>query len=177
MLKKISTVLLSLLIAAVAAIQVQGAQVEQTKYAVRVLPRDETLVDSGKKINGEISITAALQDMEVREEVTVKFMLTGDRYTYRATVVVTPDSEDEEGLLSATASFENLLSGSYRLSIESVQGAALDYILAEKGSESRYTMQEDSITFYLSGEASSGSAWFMLQEEVPASGDGAEVSE
>ena len=80
---------------------------------------------------------------------------------------MTPDSEDEEGLLSATASFENLLSGAYQLYIEEADGASLDYILAEKGGESKYTMQEDSITFYLSEEASSGSAWLMMQEETP----------
>lgn len=46
-----------------------------------------------------------------------------------------------------------------------------DYILAEKGGESKYTMQEESITFYLSKEANTGSAWFMLKEQAPGSED------
>ena len=120
-----------------------------------------------KRSAAKSCITAALREMQSREDVTVKFTLAGDRHTYETTVIVTPDSEDEEGLLSATASFENLLSGAYQLYIEEADGASLDYILAEKGGESKYTMQEDSITFYLSEEASSGSAWFMMQEETP----------
>ena len=72
---------------------------------------------------------------------------------------------------SASACFENLLSGSYRLQIEQADGAALDYILAEKGGESKYTMQEDSITFYLSEDANTGSAWFMLKEQATEAAD------
>lgn len=166
MLKKISTILLSVTIAVFTAFQAQGAETKTDRSEVRVLPQADVQVESGKKIGGEIRITAALREMQSREDVTVKFTLAGDRHTYETTVVVTPDSEDEEGLLSATASFENLLSGAYQLYIEEADGASLDYILAEKGGESKYTMQEDSITFYLSEAAGSGSAWFMMQEET-----------
>lgn len=166
MLKKISTVLLSVTIAVFTAFQAQGAETKTDRSEVRVLPQADVQVESGKKIGGEIRITAALREMQSREDITVKFTLAGDRHTYETTVIVTPDSEDEEGLLSATASFENLLSGAYQLYIEAADGASLDYILAEKGGESKYTMQEDSITFYLSEAASSGSAWFMMQEEM-----------
>ena len=161
MLKKISTILLSVTIAVFTAFQAQGAETKTDRSEVRVLPQADVQVESGKKIGGEIRITAALREMQSREDVTVKFTLAGDRHTYETTVVVTPDSEDEEGLLSAMASFENLLSGAYQLYIEEADGASLDYILAEKGGESKYTMQEDSITFYLSEAASSGSAAFL----------------
>lgn len=171
MLKKISTVLLSLLIAVFAAFQAQGAETKPEKYAVQVLPKEDVAVSSGERVGGEIRITAALREMAVQEDATIKFVLTGDRYTYRTTVVVTPENEDEEGLLSASACFENLLSGSYRLQIEQADGAALDYILAEKGGESKYTMQEDSITFYLSEDANTGSAWFMLKEQATEAPD------
>lgn len=171
MVKKISTVLLSLLIAVFAAFQAQGAETEADRYAVRVLPKEDVSVPSGERIDGEIRITAALREMAVQEDATIKFVLTGDRYTYRTTVVVTPENLGEEGLLSVSSRFENLLSGSYRLSIEQADGAVFDYILAEKGGESKYTMQEESITFYLSKEANTGSAWFMLKEQAPGSED------
>ena len=101
MLKKISTVLLSLLIAVFAAFQAQGAETKPEKYAVQVLPKEDVAVSSGERVGGEIRITAALREMAVQEDATIKFVLTGDRYTYRTTVVVTPENEDEEGLLSA----------------------------------------------------------------------------
>ena len=103
MLKKISTVLLSVTIAVFTAFQAQGAETKTDRSEVRVLPQADVQVESGKKIGGEIRITAALREMQSREDVTVKFTLAGDRHTYETTVIVTPDSEDEEGLLSATA--------------------------------------------------------------------------
>lgn len=164
MLQKISTVLLSMLFVVFAALQVHAVQPEEKQYAIKVQPHVEDSVASGEAIDGEIRITAAMREMKLREDVTVKFMLSNDRYTYRTTVVVTPENIDENGLLSATASFEKLLSGAYQLRIEHADGAELSYILAEKGGTSKYTMQTDSITFYLSQETSSGSAWFMMDE-------------
>ncbi len=166
MLKKIATVFLSLLLALFAAFQAQGAETTGKQYRVRVLQKEDVETPFGEKVGGEIRITAALREMNRRENVKVHFTLQGDQYTYSTTVVVTPESEDSEGFLSATASFENLLSGSYRLSIERAEGAALDYILAEDGGSSKYTMQDDSITFYLSKAVNSGSAWFILNEQT-----------
>ena len=164
MLQKILPVFLSVCFAFFAAAQVHGTQVEEREYAIHVLPRTEDGIVYGKAIDGTIRITAALREMDVREDVTVQFMLTNNRHTYRTTVIVTPENVDADGLLSASTSFENLLSGAYTLRIEHADGASLSYILAEKGSDSKYTMQEDSIKFYLSAEANSGSAWFMMQE-------------
>ena len=165
MLQKILPVFLSVCFAVFSATQVHGARPDEKQYAITVRPHTEDGVVYGEAIGGEIRITAALREMNEREDVTVKFMLSNDRYTYRTTVIVTPENFSEDGLLAASASFENLLSGAYSLRIERADGAALSYILAEKGDTSKYTLQENSIRFYLSAEANHGSAWFMMQEE------------
>ncbi|MGN0479400.1 MAG: hypothetical protein ACI4GO_08190 [Hominenteromicrobium sp.] len=165
MLHRLLPVFLSVCLAVFSGVQVHGAQPEEKQYAIRVLPHAEDGFRYGETIGGKIRITAALKEMDEREDVIVQFVLSNDRYTCRATVVVTPENIDEDGLFSASASFENLLSGVYTLRIERADGASLSYILAEKGSASKYTMEKDSIRFYLSAEACSGSAWFMMQEK------------
>ena len=59
MLKKISTILLSVTIAVFTAFQAQGAETKTDRSEVRVLPQADVQVESGKKIGGEIRITAA----------------------------------------------------------------------------------------------------------------------
>lgn len=166
MIKKISTILLSLLIAVYASFQVQGAGVHMDSDAIRILPQEEKPVGNGKDIDGEIRITAALREMPEAEEVTVRFVLYSEHHTYRTSVLVTPACRDAEGMLSATASFENLLSGSYSVSMEYASGADLDYILIEDSGASKYIMREDSVTFYLSENTNTGSAWFILKESA-----------
>lgn len=166
MLQKIATVCLSLLLAVFAALQAQGAESTAKSYLVQVPTKADVETPSREAIDGEISITAAMREMDRCEDVQIQFTLESDQHTYRTSVVITPESEDEEGFLSATARFENLLSGRYRLYIERADGAELDYILAENGSASKYTMDTDSITFYLSEQANSGSAWFILTEQA-----------
>lgn len=165
MFKKISTVLLSLLIAVYAASQVQGARITPNPDAIRILPQEVKTENTGKDIDGEIRITAALREMREAEEITVRFVLYNAHHTYRTSVLVTPASRDEEGMLSAAASFENLLSGSYTARIEYISGADLDYILIEDSGRSKYIMRDESITFYLSENANTGSAWFILEEK------------
>lgn len=162
MLQKISTAALSLFFVVYAALQVQAARLPAP--APCNVPRTADGVSYGEAVDGTIRITAALKEMKTRAELPVRFVLTDGAHTYSAQVIVTGESKNEDGLLCASASFEHLLSGAYTVRIESAEGAELSYILAENGSTSKYTMQADSITFYLSEEVNAGSAWLMLEE-------------
>lgn len=168
--QKTAAIFLSLLLVVFAALQVRGAEDKETS-GVTVQPDTADGVPGGLPIDGEIQMTAALAELSVHESVTVEFMLHNNRYTYTSSVVVTKNSENEDGLFAASTSFGSLPSGVYTVYIKAAENAELSYMLAEKGSESKYTMAESSMTFYLSEDAPSGSAWFMLEETDERGGD------
>lgn len=164
LMQKIGTVLLSILLVIFSAYQVRGAELEKTESGIVVRPDTASGVVSGEKIDGEIKMTAALSAFAHNDSIPVEFVLQNNRYTYRSEAVVTEDSVTEEGLFAASASFSHLPSGVYTVRIEVGEEASLSYMLAEKGDESKYTMEESLMTFYLTEETPTGSAWFMLEE-------------
>ena len=165
MIRKISTVLLSLVMVWYAAAQVRG---EKTREAdtdgISVMAAVQPAGINGDTIYGQIRATAALRRLSADTEAKVRFVLEGTNGTYSKIVTVTPESWDEHDLLSATAVFMDLNGGLYNLKIESADNARLDYILAEDGDESMYKLEGDTISFVLSHSARQGSAWFMLEE-------------
>jgi hypothetical protein len=165
MIKKISTILLSLLMVWYAAGQVRGEKTqEKSKYGVQVSQNTRTEPNSGEEIYGQIRATAALRKLLPEQEASARFVLKGDSGTYVKTVTVTPDSWDEHDLLSASAVFMDLDSGEYLLKIDKLRNAKLDYILAENGDDTQYCIEDEMISFTLSHDARLGSAWFILEE-------------
>ena len=165
MCRKITTILLSLLMVWYAAGQVRGEKKHGgTADGIAVFESTRMRRNAAEEIYGQIRATAALRVLSADQEASVQFLLEGENGTYAKSVSVTPDSRDEHDLLSASAVFMDLESGVYELKIDHLQNAVLDYILAEDGDGSKYRMEKESIVFELSHDARLGSAWFMLQE-------------
>ena len=162
MVRKILTVLLSLAMVWYAAGQVRGEKTQGENNRGVQVQADTAQGKAGEEIYGQIRATAALKNLS--SDVTVQFVLEGENGTYSKVVTVTPESWNEHDLLSASAVFMDLNSGTYHLKIESADCAALDYIIAENGDDSLYRIEEDSISFELSHSARAGSAWFMMEE-------------
>ena len=165
MFRKISTILLSLVLVWYAAGQVRGEKTTEEKpdgiHVQRHTRAEET---DGEMIYGQIRANAAVRALSAGKEVSVQFVLKGANGEQTKTVTITPDSLDENGLLSASAVFMDLYSGEYSLHVEKLRNAEIDYILAEDGDDARYRIDDKAISFTLSHDARQGSAWFMLAE-------------
>ncbi len=161
MLRKISTVLLSLLVVWYAAETVSGERMRNTNG---IVISEGSHRQEDEDAHGCIYATAALRKLQNRD-ITVRFILVRADEIFYEQVTVTPTSLGEKGLLSSRAVFSNLENGIYELSIESAVNAELDYILAEKGDRSCYLQEGESITFVITDSVSTGSAWFILKEQ------------
>ena len=163
MIRQISTILLSLLLVWYAAVQVRGEDpATEKRKGIQVFAPGEMQGEPGEEIYGQIRATAAMRELDAAAK--VRFVLEGENQTYTREVEITPESWDENDLLSASVAFMDLHSGVYTLWIDSAENAELDYILAEDGDEARYMIEGDSITFELADCARLGSAWFVLSE-------------
>lgn len=170
MVRKISTILLSLLMVWYAAVQASGEKTQQQELSgIRVFAQGQAQGETGEEIYGQIRVTAALRDLSADKTVKVRFILEGENEILTREVVITPESWDENDLLSACAVFMDLNSGVYTLRIGGTENAELDYILAEDGDESSYLIEGDTISFELSDSARLGSAWFILEETTGGS--------
>ena len=134
MFRKISTVLLSLVLVWYAAAQAEEQPQKMKTEGISVYAplNEEKINTDGEEIYGQVRLTASLRTMSSDTEVRVDFILEGKDEIYRKSVEITSENADEEEYLSATAVFSDLKSGLYTAYIEQVQGAALDYILVEK---------------------------------------------
>lgn len=165
MYKNLSVLILCAIMIWYAAVQLQETKSVETMYPIQIDPeRPNTEVKGSAELSGRICMTAALRQLQKSQDVIVRFVLEGNGQVLRSSVLLTPNSRNENGLYTASAVYENLLSGTYTLYVESASGAKLDYILAEDGSRSKYEIQDNKIFFELSEKAKTGSAWFMMQE-------------
>ena len=169
MFRKISTVLLSLVLVWYAAVQAEEEkphkkQTEGISVYAPLNLNEERINTEGEEIYGQVRLTAALSALGEDTKVRVDFILEGKDEIYRKSVEITPENTDEREFFSATAVFSDLKSGLYTAYIEQAEGAVLDYILLEKGDGPEYKLNRTEITFELRHSARLGTARFIMKE-------------
>ena len=167
MFRKISTVLLSLVLVWYAAVQAEEEKPHKKQaegISVYAPLNDGWINTEGEEIYGQVRLTAALSALSDDSKVRVDFILEGKDEIYRKSVEITPENTDESAFFSATAVFSDLKSGLYTAYIEQAEGAVLDYILLEKGDGPEYKLNRTEITFELRHSARLGTARFIMKE-------------